>query len=216
MPIANVGAVPDVVTNSLISVDWGNAIGGATRGRVVQRFNSLAERDASIAAPVSGMLCYVLATDLFYGYRTATGWTTLIGGPRDTAQAFVYRAGGYSITTTLVPIVFDTIVSDPLGLYNTGTGRFTVATAGRYLLTAGYQAYSASSQICDIHALHNGVSAFLGASVQTTGFLHAFISARVACAAGDTVSIGAVLSGTPITATPGANVTYCNLDYLGP
>lgn len=132
------GAVPDVVTNTIIPTDWGNAIGAASRGRVVQRFNTAAERDSSITAPVPGMLCYVAATDLFYGYRTATGWTVLIGGPRDTLHAKVYRNAAATVGTVNGVMPWDTVQRDPQGMWTPASYSFVPPVSGIYLIAVAY------------------------------------------------------------------------------
>ena len=134
MPIANIGAVPDVATATAIASDWGNATGSSSRGRVVQRFNTPAERDASITAPTPGMVCYVASTNIFYGYANPGGWTTLNWAP-GTWHARVGRAAAQNIlATSATPMPCDTVGEDPTGMYSLSTKLFTVPVPGIYLL----------------------------------------------------------------------------------
>jgi hypothetical protein len=144
MPIPNIGSVPDVVTATVIASDWGNAIGAASRGRVVQRFNSLAERDASITAPVAGMLCYVLAGDQYYGYRSSLGWVALIGGAPDKAHVRAFRSAGMTIATTPTTIWFDSSSLDPSGMYSNPDAAIIVATPGIYQIVSNCLATNAT------------------------------------------------------------------------
>ena len=68
------GWMPDVVPDAPVESAWGNKI----RNRSITPFNTLAERDAYITAPVVGMECYVIATDSLY-YYNGTAWK---GRPR--------------------------------------------------------------------------------------------------------------------------------------
>jgi hypothetical protein len=215
MPIANVGAVPDVVTNTLIASDWGNAIGAASRGRVVQRFNSLAERDSSIAAPVTGMLCYVLATDLFYGYRTASGWTALIGGPRDTTHAKVYRAAAWTVPASYAAVPFDTIQRDPMGMWTPAQNGFMVPTAGIYQVSAQLTSAGGPGSFAALQFIRAGAAfASVGAHGSMGYGIGPACSTPVAASAGDVITMQA--TATPAgAALTGVNNFYFAIDYLG-
>lgn len=219
MPIPLTGAVPDVVTNTLIATDWGNAIGAASKGRVVQRFNSLAERDASIAAPVPGMLCYVAATDLFYGYRLAAGWTVLIGGPRDIYHARVYRAAAFAIGTTTGVVVFDTVDRDPMGLWVPAQQGFVVPVTGVYQIAFGYSvapvASPASGQFAAGQILVAGVVRASQGVHQSMGYGYGpNLAAAAYAVAGQVIQAAASVAYTSNGQT-GTGVTYMAVDYLG-
>ena len=209
------GAVPDVVTNTLIPIDWGNAIGSASKGRAVQRFNSIAERDASITAPVAGMLCYVLATDLFYGYRSSSGWTALIGGPRDTAHAFMARGGGFTVPSADTPVPFDTTVNDPMGLWVPAQTAFVIQTAGMYLFSASLVIALTGPNSCYLHLWRNGGSVrSQSLTMNISGSLPLSLTIPVKCAAGDKLQVAAYAN--PAAGLSGAaEYNGGSVDYLG-
>jgi hypothetical protein len=216
--IPPVGSVPDVVTNTVIASDWGNAVGSASRGRVVQRFNTTTERDSSIPAPVAGMLCYVAATNIFYGYRNPGGWTALIGGPRDTTHARVYQTGAWNTATgSPVAMGFDTLDYDPLGMWSAPNRRFTVPAAGIYLLTALISCSFTANTNGEAQAWRNGTPSAASAN----GYNGAYGRARVPlttltkCNAADTVSVAFFTAPGACTGSTGATETYAALDYLG-
>jgi hypothetical protein len=212
------GAVPDVVTNTIIPTDWGNAIGAASRGRVVQRFNSTAERDSAITTPVAGMVCYVAATDLFYGYRTATGWTVLIGGPRDTTHARVWQNGAWnSATGAPVAMGFDSVDYDPLGMWSSPARKFTVPVAGIYLLAALISCTFTTGTQGEIQAWRNG-GAIAGGNNGANGpygRARILLSVSVRCAAGDGLSVAFFTGPAALTGNTGSTETFASLDYLG-
>lgn len=217
MPIANIGSVPDVVTATVIASDWGNAIGSASRGRVVQRFNTPAERDASITAPVAGMLCYVLSTNLFYGYRSPGGWVPILGGPKDTAHTRVYRAAAFTIAAEAT-LVFDTIDFDAMGSYSTGTGLYTCPAAGIYQVSGktGFSA-GAAGQAPDVRVYKSGALVCIagGLYAPAAGGLHlAFAPVVQKCAAGDTLSLRTSCIAS-VAGLAGAIQTFASFDYLG-
>jgi hypothetical protein len=215
MPIANIGAVPDVVTNTLIASDWGNAIGAASRGRVVHRFNTLAERDASITAPITGMLCYVLATDLFYGYRTATGWTVVVGGPRDIMHAKVYRAAAWTIPAGFTNVPFDTVARDPMGLWVPANTGFVVQATGVHLFSGVLTGPGGAGAFLAAQWVRAGQPFASGSIHGSMGYgLGLPLSAPVMCSAGDVVVMQAW--AVPAGAVGvGIAATWATVDFLG-
>jgi hypothetical protein len=217
MPIANIGAVPDVATATAIASDWGNATGSSSRGRVVHRFNTPTERDASITAPVAGMVCYVLSANQFYGYRSPGGWTQILGGPRDTTHAKMGRAATQAFPAGGGPVAFDTVLFDPLPMYSTGAGGFVVPTAGVYLVTGSLQlGVMAGGSYAQMQAIQNA-SVLYGATlnqVASSAGLGPSVSITMKCAAGDVVKIG-VNTSVAVSSLGGTQFCWGALDYLG-
>jgi hypothetical protein len=65
MPLANPGAISDVVAGGGVDPDWGNAI----RDRVVNVFADATARDAAITVPKEGMACWLADVDQFQVYN---------------------------------------------------------------------------------------------------------------------------------------------------
>ena len=216
MPIANIGAVPDVATATSIASDWGNATGSSSRGRVVHRFNTPTERDASITAPTPGMVCYVASTNIFYGYANPGGWTTLNWA--GTWHARVYRAAAQNIPTSATPMPCDTVGEDPAGMYSLSTKLFTVPVPGIYLLCGKIEmTATAAGQFVTIQAGRNGTMVAQGTNFYTQGPgpTTAQLAFPVRCVAGDTVAAYVNAFNVVLASTVGALAQWTTLDYLG-
>ena len=212
MPIANIGSVPDVVTATVIASDWGNAIGSASRGRAVQRFNSPAERDASITAPVAGMVCYVLSTNQFYGYR-AGAWAALSLG--NVYKAALGRTPVQSVAAGSATVTLDTAVFDPAGMLN--AGKLTVPVAGYWSVAYAATVASGASGPFQANLQRNGTVVALGsAQALNLGINVTSVgSALVQCAAGDVLSLNEYQgSAGAINVTGGVTANYLHAHLL--
>jgi C1q domain len=215
MPIQPIGAVPDVQPNTKVESDWGNAVGSATRGRVIQRFQTVAARDAAIPAPVTGMMCYVVATDAFYLYRQAGGWGSIQA--RDTLHSRVYRNASFNFTTAVATLVFDSIVEDGAGMYNPANGLFTCPVAGTYLLQGKTAAnFGIVGQNVTIMVAHNTTQFFAGGcyAPAVIGLHVPWVVGSMKCQAGDTLQVQVTASAT-VAGIQGLAQTFASLDYLG-
>ena len=214
MPIPNTGAVPDVATATLIASDWGNAIGAASRGRVVQRFNSLAERDASITAPVAGMLCYVLATDAFYGYRTATGWAALVVPNLYYARA--YRNGGFTLASGPIPL--DAANFDPSLCFNANAGKFTCPVAGFYSVSGAVSVNSTNTaQVLVATLTKNGglnTNGALAASTAPAQVITSAFTDLLSCASGDVLAVNVGYNPASLAGAVGSPYTFLAVQFL--
>lgn len=81
------------------------------------------------------------------------------------------------------------------GTFNVGTGVYTVPSAGKYLVCAGFRVNDAQGE-ADIFCVQNSTTIYPTSPTVTAGSIFANITAVVAnCAKGDTLEIEVYISG---------------------
>jgi len=137
---------------------------------------------------------------------------------RDVVHARVSTNAIYSITPTPTAIPFNTIERDPLGLYTTGSQRFTCPVAGLYSVTARnlFQITAAGQQV-SCHFYKNGTvhsqSSILPGSTSTVGMnVNASV---ILCAANDYLQVFQIATATVSSVFGDATATNATFDYIG-
>lgn len=114
---------------------------GYLASQVVMVFASAAARTSAIASPQEGMISYLKDTNSTE-YYSGSAWAA-IGGAAAFSGASVYKSATQSIphdTTTVVTWSSEDFDTNNFHSTSVDTGRFTIPTAGKYLinLTLGW------------------------------------------------------------------------------
>lgn len=150
---------------------------------------------------------------------------TLETAPGQPWWCSVYLAGTFTVASAAGPsLVFDTRLEDPVGMYNTGTGAFTVppAAGGRWEILAAATWPASGAGICLINInqpagteIRRGNQLPLNSSpsVSPTTIVNSIVRLNPA----DTFVIGVFQnSAASVTLVPGKAFVYCQVQWLGP
>jgi len=136
---------------------------------------------------------------------------------RDVLHARYYRSAAYSFPTTQTIMLFDTVVRDPYGLYNAGTGYVTLPVAGSWFFhcVTGGSATAASQFIQHIWTL-NDTNQFESTTVYSPGAVGFSVNTAASrfFNSGDRLSLVTRASVAMVMSTSNEN-NCISADYLG-
>ena len=139
--------------------------------------------------------------------------------PRDTLHAAYGRAAAFTVPTTDTSITWDTLISDPAGMWSASQVGFVAPTAGLYQISftleistpangnAGLRVYQAGSAV--------RLTNFIGQATAQVNTLP--LTASLKCTAGQLIQTAAICVPTGLGALTGAAASnFVSFDYLGP
>jgi hypothetical protein len=137
---------------------------------------------------------------------------------RDVLTGWWCRNGAYNFPVSATLMVFDHVIRDVYGLYNTGTGLFTCPVAGWYLVGGklAFNANAAAQSTAVELYINGGLLEFIGGvtSANAAGYHVPLTPAAVYGNAGDTIGIYLSCPSNVVGLT-GAQQAFATISYTG-
>jgi len=178
--------------------------------------------DMNLPAPVGSASPLVSFTDSLGEVWIAKG--SVNGGAykkaRDVLHSLVYRNAALNSTTGSSIFIWDTISNDPYGLYNTGTGLWTLPIPGIWRIQGAVMLSMVANSFTTIQAFANGIGnprsyGIIGANTTAGNWAVSTEYTRLGVAS-DTLGLAVSNPAGPAAFIVGiGNGCKASLDYLG-
>lgn len=147
--------------------------------------------------------------------------SAILAGDLPTVNARIYRSAAFSFTqSTFTAIPFDATDYDPTSMHSNSTNntRITVATAGKYKITAHVDFPGISGQNIVVTVRKNGVATDLattmGTTTSTTEWMFE-VNCQLSLAANDYIEVYVKSDNASPFLNPGSNKVYAEIAFIG-